>query len=161
MFAEAALIDVEFATNGARMISAPSLGCKANRGLIWYTYFQVSKVRKPIRRFEKKFQKLYLEPLMRSDPCVHTSCAPLGPRQKCKASGKLDSNSDWDHPPMPYAVKIINNYRLVKCQPNCARKGKFCIAQKNIYKKRVARLMLLSQLVQDHSSTEKKTTRSS
>ena len=33
--------------------------------------------------------------------------------QKCKASGKLDSNSDWDHPPMPYAVKIINNYRKV------------------------------------------------
>ena len=51
---------------------------------------------------------------MRSDPCVHTSCAPLGPRQKCKASGKLDSNLDWDHPPMPYAVKIINNYGYVK-----------------------------------------------
>ena len=64
---------------------------------------------------------------MRSDPCVHTSCAPLGPRQKCKASGKLDSNLDWDHPPMPYAVKIINNYGYVKgvslfaiCTQNCA-----------------------------------------
>ena len=68
---------------------------------------------------------------MRSDPCVHTSCAPLGPRQKCKASGKLDSNSDWDHPPMPYAVKIINNYRQVKCQLNCARaKANFALHRK-------------------------------
>ena len=55
-----------------------------------------------------KVYSFYLEPRMRSDPCVHTSCAPSSPRQKCKASGKWDNNWDWGHPPMPCAVE--NNY---------------------------------------------------
>ena len=55
-------------------------------------------------------QNIYLVLLKHLDLCVHISCAPSIPRQKCKASGKLDNNQDLALPPMQYAV---NNFAIL------------------------------------------------